>query len=119
CREGTSPKVSKAERAAARNACEQFIMQCEDAGNLFTLAMDRERWGYGSHPDAGSPEAAFGHDMYLTTARHGTGFWDREELKTPVNGGRSLGDLLAEEAHKFGEPQCEQYRGWWYFHFRA
>ncbi|MGF6604361.1 hypothetical protein P3T23_009116 [Paraburkholderia sp. GAS448] len=36
--------------------------------------------GYGSHPDAGSPAAAFGHDLYLTCAGHGTGFWDRREL---------------------------------------
>ena len=36
--------------------------------------------GYGSHPDAGSPVAAFGQDLYLTCAGHGTGFWDRREL---------------------------------------
>jgi hypothetical protein len=36
--------------------------------------------GYGTHPDAASAAAAFGHDLYLTCAGHGTGFWDRREL---------------------------------------
>ena len=71
-------------------------------------AMARADEGYGAHPDAGSPEAAFGHDLYLSTAGHGAGFFDRREL------GYDLGDKLQDAARRFGEPQPAFYRGWLY-----
>lgn len=47
-----------------------------------TVRLMLARPGYGAHPDAGSPEAALGHDLYLTCAGHGAGFGDRQELGT-------------------------------------
>jgi hypothetical protein len=106
CDEGTSPRVPVETRAIAFNICKAFI----DANNeLFNEAMARFSDGYGSHPDAGSAEAAFGHDLWLTTRRHGTGFWDRKELDRG-----DLGDRLTEACHAFGEPNYWFYRGWFY-----
>ncbi|QBQ74431.1 hypothetical protein BcepSauron_051 [Burkholderia phage BcepSauron] len=34
------------------------------------------------------PFASFGHDLYLTSQGHGTGFWDRAELKAGGLGAR-------------------------------
>jgi len=110
--EGTSPRVPSAERAKARKVVLRFIEQCEAAGNLFTKAMGCFDQGYGQHPDAGSAEAAFGHDFWLTRQGHGVGFWDRSREGLP----EALGDLLTEQAKLFGECQMhQQYRGWWYF----
>ena len=58
-----------------------FVDAC---GPLFDQAMECFEDGYGQHPDAGSAEAAFGHDFALTRNGHGTGFWDREQEDCPV-----------------------------------
>lgn len=63
-------------RAVAERDCAAFVAAC---GSLFDRAMTCD--DYGSHPDAGSPEAAFGHDFALTRNGHGCGFWDRTELQ--------------------------------------
>jgi hypothetical protein len=112
CEEGTNPRCDNKQKATAREACEKFMRQCEDAGGLFTKAMERFEHGYGTHPDAGSAEAAFGHDFWLTRQGHGVGFWDREPLRV---GNPSLGDLLTEEAKKVGECYHYQHAGWFYF----
>ena len=39
-----------------------------------------------------------GHDFWLTRNRHGTGFWDREEVY-----GAEAAEALTEAAHAFGE----------------
>lgn len=57
--------------------CRAFV---ERNRGMYDAAMERASAGYGSHPDAGSPQAAFGHDLFLTVAGHGVGFWDRAEL---------------------------------------
>ncbi|EQD63696.1 hypothetical protein B1A_09009, partial [mine drainage metagenome] len=44
--------------------------------------------------DGVTPEQ-FGHDFFLTRARHGTGFWDR--------GRGEAGDRLTDMAHAYGE----------------
>lgn len=110
CKEGTNPTVPAAERETARRVCLRFIDQCEQAGGLFTKAMARYEHGYGRHPDAGSAEAAFGHDFWLTRQGHGAGFWDRKEL------GKILGNALAEQARIFGPCHGHyQSKGRWYF----
>ena len=73
----------------ARQDVIEFVEQC---GELFTLAMQCYDDGYGQHPDAGSAEAAFGHDYALTRNGHGCGFWDRESEGLP----RKLGDKLTK-----------------------
>jgi hypothetical protein len=90
CEEGTNPRANNKTHRIAFDICKAFI----DANNdLFNEAMARADEGYGAHPDAGSAEAAFGHDLWLTSQGHGTGFWDRDELDAG-DLGRRLTDAL-------------------------
>lgn len=81
---GTHPRVTKESRNVAYNFVTRMVAKC---GPLFHEAMQTP--GYGNHPDAPSPEAAFGHDLYLTCGKHGVGFLDRAEmpyhLRTKLN----------------------------------
>lgn len=72
---------------AARQDVTRFVESC---GKLFDAAMACYNNGYGQHPDAGSAEAAYGHDFALTRNGHGVGFWDREQEGLP----RVLGEAL-------------------------
>lgn len=103
--EGTSPRVTKASREAAEQHCFNFI---GDNLALFEEAMARYDGGYGIHPDAGSAEAAFGHDLWLTKCGHGAGFWDRKELRE-----KDLGDRLAK-ACRGKEPNYWFAHGWFH-----
>lgn len=116
--EGTSPRISVAQFTEARKSCAKFILECHKF-KLWEPTLARFEHGYGVHPDAGSAEAAFGHDFWLTRQGHGTGFWDRNELKIelPMTFGapRELGDALTYLAQKFGEVHHYQHGGWFYF----
>ena len=107
--EGTNPRATKAARRIALARCRHFV---EMIGPLFNRAIACE--GYGSHPDCGTVHpacAAMGHDLYLTCAGHGVGFWDRDELG-------ALGDKLSAFCGwrgPMGEPNADFYRGWLYF----
>lgn len=105
--EGTRPRATFAANVAARGFVARFAAtypaQCAAA-----LACE----GYGDHPDAGSPEAAFGHDLYLTAAGHGVGFADRAELGAA---GRALRDALRFNWRQWGF-DVEFYRGWVHMH---
>lgn len=105
CPEGTHPRATTATEAEAFRQCKAFI---DSNLGLFNAAMECADAGYGAHPDAGSAEAAFGHDLWLTRRHHGAGFWDRNELPS------ALGDALTDAAHAMGEPNYEFYRGWLY-----
>ena len=107
CDEGTHPQVPHKTDAKAFTICKSFI----DANlALFNEAMGRADDGYGAHPDAGSAEAAFGHDLWLTLLGHGAGFWDRTELDAD-----GLGRRLTDACDVFTpKPYAEQYRGWFY-----
>lgn len=104
--EGTRPRATKAALAVARDTCERFVRLI---GPLFDQAIACE--GYGAHPDCGTIEpacAAMGHDLYLTSAGHGAGFWDRKELG-------ELGDKLSEFCGwRKPIPEPTFYRGWVY-----
>lgn len=73
-----------------------FVSSC---GVLFDQAMACFADGYGRHPDAGSAEAAFGHDFALTRNGHGCGFWDRDNEGLP----KFLGYALTRVCESFGE----------------
>lgn len=100
--EGTNPRIPAKTAEKARSICLQFI-----AANpaLFMAAVARP--GYGSHPDAGSGAAAFGHDLWLTSQGHGAGFWDRPELDAG-----ELGDKLTAACKALRGLYPEFYRGW-------
>lgn len=107
--ESTNPQIPHKTDRIAFDVCKAFI----DANNeLFNEAMKRADDGYGSHHDAGSAEAAFGHDLWLTSQGHGCGFWDREELDAD-NLGQRLTDAL-DAFQKTIHIDSEQYRGWFY-----
>lgn len=119
--EGTRPRIPKATQATAREICAEFIRANEA---LFLQAMERGENGYGSHPDAGSPEAAFGHDLWLTSQGHAVGFHDRKELLpldiglgTEPEIGPDLCVLLSEAVERafgYGRVKAELCRGWLY-----
>lgn len=107
--EGTRPRAPGWVIERVKSRCIRFV---ELIGPLFDEAMACE--GYGAHPDCGNIEprcAAMGHDLYLTSAGHGVGFWDRDELG-------ELGAKLSEFCgfrKPFDDPQAQFWRGWLYF----
>ena len=101
CPEGTHPRPSKQAQVSALATVKAFIDSYLD---LYWQAMACP--GYGSHPDAGSPEAAFGHDLYLSTSGHGCGFFDRTELP------ETLRNALQAAARKSRHPDPWFWRGW-------
>lgn len=106
CPEGTSPRATKQAEKHAKEFVERFVSTYP-----YKVSKALSMPGYGSHPDAGSPEAAFGHDLYLTCAGHGAGFQDREELK-------EWGDMLhrvIRESWRTWHIEAQFYRGWLYF----
>lgn len=107
CKEGTRPRITRKSLDTARKFATSFLATYPQ---LCTAAMEAE--GYGSHPDTGSPEAAFGHDLYLTAAGHGTGFWDRDELGDT---GRKLGQIFRNGWRRW-YIEIDFYRGWLYVH---
>lgn len=80
-------------------AKQDVIAFVEACGPLFDQAMECYADGYGQHPDAGSAEAAFGHDFALTRNGHGVGFWDRDNEGLP----RALGEALTKVCQGFPE----------------
>lgn len=103
--EGTRPQIS----ADARGAALKFAA-CFTAAHAELCAAAMQADGYGSHPDAGSPAAAFGHDLYLTAAGHGVGFADRDELGDT---GEALQEVMRTEWRRW-HVECYQSRGWLY-----
>ena len=70
---------------ASRESCEAFLRANLDD---IIAAVSRYRDGW----------ASVGHDLWLTRNRHGSGFWDRPELKAD-----GLGSRLTHAAHAIGE----------------
>lgn len=111
CEDGTNPRITKEAKKYAIAAARDFI--CRIGADLYNeIKHAHGDYGYGTHADCGAVLpwcAAMGHDLWLTRQHHGTGFWDRDELK--ANG---LGDKLTEVAHAMGEAEYWQHRGWFY-----
>lgn len=103
--EGTRPQISGDAQACALRFAAAFTAAHSE---LCAAAMDAD--GYGSHPDAGSPAAAFGHDLYLTAAGHGVGFADRAELG---DAGEALAEVIRTEWRRW-HVETYQARGWLY-----
>jgi len=115
CEEGTRPRVTATALENAERYARAFISE-----NYSLSVAALQAPGYGSHPDAGSQAAAFGHDLWLTARGHGAGFWDRDELRAldvgnleNVNVGQGLADALAD--WKTWEVEGEFYGGCFYF----
>lgn len=103
--EGTIPRVPQ----ASRNEATMFVCSFLAAHpTLSKAALSCEE--YGTHPDAGSPAAAFGHDLYLTARGFGVGFGDRAELGGT---GEALTEVMRTEWRRW-YIEVEQYRGWLY-----
>lgn len=115
CPEGTHPRATRKALAIAHNRCERFLGLI--GPDMLASVRERHSEGYGTHPDCGDVApvfAAMGHDLYLTSAGHGVGFWDRDELEP-----KDLGDKLSAFCgwgKAIGEPGTDFYRGWLYFY---
>lgn len=107
--EGTNPRVTKQALKIAKNTCWQFSEMIIKSNLFDELSKYPEYW---QHPDCnGHIEAAIGHDLYLTSAGHGVGFWDRDTIP------RELGEKLSALCgwrKPIPEPEVNFYRGWMY-----
>ena len=113
--ENTSPRLSRQAKAAARAFCEAFI---QENHKMFLTAVQADDYGW--HNGRRNPAAQFGHDLYLTQAGHGAGFWDRDGLAfTPAGDDDTLGNMLTKKCGPgtrfFAE--VEFYRGWVYMYW--
>lgn len=99
--DGQRPQIPAATRQAAASIVEAFTTQHR---TLYAMALARD--GYSAE--------AFGHDLWLTLAGHGAGFWDRHELGSAE--GRSLGDQLTDACDAFGRMEAYAARGWLYIY---
>lgn len=90
CEEGTSPRVTDQLQGVGMSLA-VWLAQAEPAA----VAAAIERRGL----------ADFGHDLFLTAAGHGAGFWDRQELKMD-----GVGDTLTDALRRV-HLETEQYRG--------
>lgn len=109
--EGTNPRITKSSKFVARAFVADFVETCEKSGGLFSKAMAREEYGFSAMAD-GCPRltanaAAFGHDVWLTCAGHGVGFWDRSALDDD-----NLGNDLTAICSGLHVPSVDFYRGW-------
>jgi hypothetical protein len=102
--EGARPRATKQAQAVALKMCRDFADKAEK--QIETLKQYPAYW---AHPDCGGRiEAAMGHDLWLTSAGHGVGFFDRDTLPATLR--EELTDLCGRA------PEAEFYRGWLYLH---
>lgn len=94
--EGARPRMPRVTANAAASIVEDFTTQHRA---LYAAAIDR--LGYDAD--------RFGHDLWLTLAGHGAGFWDRPELE---EGG--LGEALTAAVDAFGRREAYAAGGWFY-----
>jgi hypothetical protein len=108
CPEGTNPRITKQAEKQALETCAKFSgMICSD---LWPKILENP--DYWAHPDCGGkPEAAIGHDLYLTSAGHGVGFWARDSLPDDL---REKLSALCGWRKPIPEPEVSFYRGWMY-----
>lgn len=105
--EGTNPRASSAAKRQALDIVTQFALRM----GLETWEQVKACPEYGAHPDAGSQAAALGHDIYLSCAGHGCGFFDRDELPEEL---RDKLQALCGWNKPMGEIHANFYRGWLY-----
>ncbi len=115
--EGSNPRVTRQAKQQAEMLASQFVGIIGDV-TLLEIEEAYHSHGYGSHPDCGSVMpwlVACGHDVWFTSQGHGTGFWDREELKFDCDGDTiDLADRLTEACTKLRHVEPAFYRGWFY-----
>lgn len=111
--ENTHPRIAASARATAEKLVRDFnaahpalcerVVTTKGYGDSF--AQD-----FGGQRRSEWPYAAFGHDLYLTIAGHGTGFWDRECLD-------ALGDEITAACQDIAyHVEVDFFRGWMYIH---
>lgn len=105
--EGQKPRWTNSAKIKAHETCGKF------AGLIVELWPEiLEHPDYWAHPDCGGmPEAALGHDLWLTCRGHGVGFWDRDTLPEKL---RAKLDALCGWRKAIPEPDLYAYRGWFY-----
>lgn len=107
CPEGTNPRVTKQAIRQAEITCAKFTGLI---ANLWHEILEHP--DYWAHTDCGGrPEAAIGHDIYLTSAGHGVGLWGRDSLPSELGGKLSA---FCGWRKAIPEPEPQFYRGWMY-----
>lgn len=104
----TSPRIT---REAEINACAFCAAFIKENLELFNAAIRAD----------GYTLVQFGHDLYLTQAGHGAGFWDRAELAVmPAGRSYTLGTLLTDKCGRGTRffTDVELFRGWAYFRWK-
>ena len=113
CPEGTHPRATAEAHKVALARCVRFL---DTIGpDMLAEVREAKSRGYGLHPDCGNVApvfAALGHDLYLTSAGYGVGFWDRDALEPDALGDRL--SALCGFGTTFPEPYPDFYRGWLY-----
>lgn len=106
--EGANPRITKQAQKYAEHTCAKFTGLI--GGELLPELLEYP--DYWAHPDCGGRiEAALGHDLYLTSAGHGVGFWCRDVLPDCLR--RKLSDLCCC-GKQIPEPELSFYSGWMY-----
>lgn len=95
----TTDSVGPQVHTVAKEDCDEFRSE-----NKILVSQALEQPGYS--------EERLGHDFWMTRNRHGTGFWDRDELAvTPapseIAKGETLGDALTQMAQQAKEIDLE------------
>ena len=106
--EGTSPRPTAKADAHARAMLARLFKRAPVAVLEALNCAD-----YVHHSDAPTPADSFGHDLYLTCAGHGAGFWDRDTLPDGI--GEALAEVIRKEWRVF-HSEAEFYGGWLRFH---
>lgn len=108
--EGSSPRASKEAKEKASRFIQAFWTahadKCADITTRYkpNKVLSPAYRNYQLYQQLES----FGHDLYLTCAGHGVGFWDRQALEGP---GREISDLIRSEGWVV---EANFHRGWLY-----
>ena len=90
----TSGRLEELFPLIAQDALKQIIVDCNKFTNDREIQILLAQAGNDSQN---------GHDFFLTRNGHGCGFWDRGYDKEAEGSTLSVGDLLTEKCHAFGE----------------
>ena len=107
--EGTRPRAPRETEEKALQLARDFLLaigpKCQEY-----LENNTEYFKHSNFP-GGRAEAAIGHDLWLTSQGHGTGFWDRRALRGDVR------DFLAALAQRKEFTRYPEFhRSWMYLH---
>jgi len=104
--EGTRPRATaQAKQCALAYIVSAFTSDPKLKPLIASILQNQE---YGWDNGRRDAPAAFGHDLWLTSQGHGTGFWDREALR-----GDGTGNAMAQAVRSCGYALDHWFEGGW------